>query len=416
MLALQLLGDRPDALPPRSVATSATFEQVRASLGATILNNPLVDLENLAFEPMQLDSTVSPIAPVATAWAGLLFPKPPPVGSDPTNGYRLFFDIPPNETLLAYWNTVADRLFKIRHCMNIEGVIRELPLFEPPIDPGCWCEHAPPGSTCRVRLPISAHRCPLPLRHHGCRRATPSPRGARARSAALLQALEKQDAEALAVLRAGQEVAVLEAMRGHEALGRERGECRRGSGESRASRARQRRQDYYQALIATGLLRSEQPATGESRRAARYQQSAACRPDRCRRSWPRRRPAIATAGAGRQPPVNHGVRRGQKLAAAVTEIIGGCLHHPATCRTTPHARRAEIDSSQTRRSAGVAAPGWRSRPRARPGPGADRRGGVHAADRDRRARQSRAATSRTRAGATFLRNKFSERASLPARW
>ena len=31
--------------------------------------------------------------------------------------------------------TVADRLFKIRHCMNIQGVVRQLPLFEPPIDP-----------------------------------------------------------------------------------------------------------------------------------------------------------------------------------------------------------------------------------------------------------------------------------------
>jgi hypothetical protein len=31
---------------------------------------------------------------------------------------------------------VADRLFKIRHCMNIEGVVRPLALFDPPIDPG----------------------------------------------------------------------------------------------------------------------------------------------------------------------------------------------------------------------------------------------------------------------------------------
>ena len=34
------------------------------------------------------------------------------------------------------WDTVEDRLFKIRHCMNIDGVVRQLPLFEPPIDPG----------------------------------------------------------------------------------------------------------------------------------------------------------------------------------------------------------------------------------------------------------------------------------------
>ena len=43
--------------------------------------------------------------------------------------------MPQNDKLLGYWDTVADRLFKIRHCMNIEGVVRQLPLFEPPIDP-----------------------------------------------------------------------------------------------------------------------------------------------------------------------------------------------------------------------------------------------------------------------------------------
>ena len=29
------------------------------------------------------------------------------------------------------WDTVADRLFKIRNCMNIEGVVRSLALFQP---------------------------------------------------------------------------------------------------------------------------------------------------------------------------------------------------------------------------------------------------------------------------------------------
>ena len=46
-----------------------------------------------------------------------------------------YFCIPNNEQLLGYWDTVADRLFKIRNCMNIEGVVRQLALFEPPIDP-----------------------------------------------------------------------------------------------------------------------------------------------------------------------------------------------------------------------------------------------------------------------------------------
>src|SRR5207253_8308608 len=50
-----------------------------------------------------------------------------------------------NAKLLGYWDTVADRLFKIRHCMNIKGVIEPLPLFAPPIDPGLLVAAAAAG-------------------------------------------------------------------------------------------------------------------------------------------------------------------------------------------------------------------------------------------------------------------------------
>ncbi len=45
------------------------------------------------------------------------------------------FCVPPNTELHAYWDRVDDRLFKIRHCMDISGQVRELALTEPPIDP-----------------------------------------------------------------------------------------------------------------------------------------------------------------------------------------------------------------------------------------------------------------------------------------
>ena len=46
------------------------------------------------------------------------------------------FCIPENKELLAYWARVEDRLYKIRHCMDISGQKRELALFAPEIDPG----------------------------------------------------------------------------------------------------------------------------------------------------------------------------------------------------------------------------------------------------------------------------------------
>src|SRR5262249_16419740 len=48
---------------------------------------------------------------------------------------NFLFCIPQHDMLLGYWEAVEDRLFKIRNCMNIEGVVRQLPLFAPPIDP-----------------------------------------------------------------------------------------------------------------------------------------------------------------------------------------------------------------------------------------------------------------------------------------
>jgi hypothetical protein len=45
------------------------------------------------------------------------------------------FCVPLNADLLAYWDRVADRLYKIRNCMDINGQKHELALFAPPIDP-----------------------------------------------------------------------------------------------------------------------------------------------------------------------------------------------------------------------------------------------------------------------------------------
>src|SRR6266496_3858308 len=50
-----------------------------------------------------------------------------------------------NDKMLGYWDIVADRLFKIRHCMDIAGVERSLPMFEPKIDPGLLVRAAAAG-------------------------------------------------------------------------------------------------------------------------------------------------------------------------------------------------------------------------------------------------------------------------------
>jgi hypothetical protein len=57
----------------------------------------------------------------------------------------LYFCIPDNPQLKALRDTIDDRLFKIRHCEDIDGVVRHLPLFEPPIDPALLVQAAAQG-------------------------------------------------------------------------------------------------------------------------------------------------------------------------------------------------------------------------------------------------------------------------------
>ena len=112
-----------------------------------------------------------------------------------------------------YWDTVADRLYKIRHCMNIEGVVRQLDLFEPPIDPGALVKAVAGGVDIGVAL--ADLNAPLPLYRFNVllQKANEVCNDVKALGAALLAALEKNDAEGLALLRQSQEIQVLEAVK-----------------------------------------------------------------------------------------------------------------------------------------------------------------------------------------------------------
>ena len=76
-------------------------------------------------------------------------------------GKTLYFCVPRNDKLLGYWDTVADRLFKIRNSLNFQGVFRQLPLFEPPIDPALLARAAAAGLD--VGAIVNGLNQPLPL-------------------------------------------------------------------------------------------------------------------------------------------------------------------------------------------------------------------------------------------------------------
>jgi hypothetical protein len=121
-------------------------------------------------------------------------------------GRTLYFRIPQNPNLPAYWDTVADRLFKIRNSENIAGMAQQLPLFSPPLDPGLLVQAAAAGLDIGsivggLNQPLRPVRTPLLIQ-----KALEIAAEVRSMGAGLPPALEKGDAEQLAQLRQGQEV------------------------------------------------------------------------------------------------------------------------------------------------------------------------------------------------------------------
>lgn len=193
VLAANMLGPRPQRIPDRRNPKPKTFAQLRAQ-GLDELGNALVELESrLPLSPYLPETDGVDTAQSAPLW-GL--------------GRTLYFCIPHNDKLLGYWDTVADRLFKIRNCMNIAGVVRQLPLFEPPLDPGMLVKAAAggidtAGLVSGLYQPVGPVRALLLIQ-----KAQEMAGEVRSLGASLLAVLEKKDAEALARLRQQHEVVI----------------------------------------------------------------------------------------------------------------------------------------------------------------------------------------------------------------
>ena len=189
ILADKLLGPKPQIVPPAVPVPDMTYNQLRGEID--LFSNALLDLENLVPDVSALPQHGKEL--------------PPP----PATLTSLYFCIPPNDNLLALWDLVADRLFKIRNCQNIDGIAASLALFSPPIDPGALVRAAAEG------LDISSFLAGLgaPVPHYRfttmAAKATELTQHVAGLGAELLSALEKQDGEALARLRDSQEIAVL---------------------------------------------------------------------------------------------------------------------------------------------------------------------------------------------------------------
>ncbi|MFE6737735.1 Tc toxin subunit A-related protein [Streptomyces tubercidicus] len=193
VLAATMLGPRPKSVPRRVPNPVRTFYQLQAA-GIDEFGNALRQVENL------LPGVPGPSAPV-------------PDGPELPRLDVLYFGIPTNEKLSALWDTVEDRLFKIRHCMNIAGEVRQLPLFEPPIDPSLLVKATAAGldigaALSDISAPMPPYRFSVMLQ-----RAQEVCGAVSNLGAAMLSALEKRDVEAFTALRSSHEIALLDLLR-----------------------------------------------------------------------------------------------------------------------------------------------------------------------------------------------------------
>ena len=107
------------------------------------------------------------------------------------------FCIPENENLKSYWERVEDRLHKIRNCMNISGIRRELSLFAPEIDPMLLVRAKAVGLSIEDVLNSISGNLPPYRFSYLIERAKGSAAMLQGFGSALLSALEKKDIEEL---------------------------------------------------------------------------------------------------------------------------------------------------------------------------------------------------------------------------
>jgi hypothetical protein len=243
IVADAVLGPRPKSIPKKINNPTKTFYQLEQE-GIDVFGNVLVEVENLL--------------PTITA-SGTMGEESPELPRLDV----LYFCIPNNEKLLSMWDMVADRLFKIRHCMNIEGMVQQLPLFDPPIDPRALVSAAAGGLD--ISSALAAMNAPMPLYRFNfmIQKAMEICNEVKSLGSALLSALEKKDAEAFAILRSNHELNMMDAVRDLKNKQIEES-IKNWEAVIEGRKVNQERKVYYEKLITDGWNTGETIAFGLS--------------------------------------------------------------------------------------------------------------------------------------------------------
>jgi hypothetical protein len=212
-MQLYIIADAILGRPPRKVEGAKPAAKSYADLAANLdqFSNAMVAMENSTIGITSVNSRANPNHAVVSVMDRNYYNGYP--GTPQPTPMSLYFCIPENPQLMAYWDRVADRLFKIRHCRNIEGQQRDLALFSPEIDPALLVKATAAGLDLSDVLdnlfaPNPRHRFSYLLE-----RAADFCNEVKALGGQLLSAFEKRDAEDVAELRQVHEQNILRASR-----------------------------------------------------------------------------------------------------------------------------------------------------------------------------------------------------------
>ncbi len=192
-LNAQLLSDlfKPDdeETPGGVVSVGSGFSTLRSTLPNSVMSYPQLNVLNR----QRLEASSPDFSQRVASQK---------ISSDVARQRSLVFCVPPNDILLGYWDRVADHLYKVQNCMNLQGVRREILLFEPAIDPGLLVRAKAAGLSLDDVLSLLYSDLPPYRFNYLIEKVKTFVATVQNFGSALLSALEKQDGEELNLLRA----------------------------------------------------------------------------------------------------------------------------------------------------------------------------------------------------------------------
>ncbi len=261
ILAYDLLGDRPADLGPQRLSPTRTYAELRpaappageitgaAGTPAALPSGEQTEQAEQNGQPVPAGQVARDEQVALLTAGGELLAEAGVVHESIADPY---FFVPANDVFAAYWTRVEDRLRKIRQSLDIMGVSRPVPLFEPPADVMALVRAAASGAP--LDQVVAGASVPVPNYRFSFlyNRAIDLADRVRQFGGDLLSTLERRDAEELSLLQNRQEAAITELTRDiKEAQVKAAAE---GVAELKAALdGANGRVQYFEGLLAAGL-------------------------------------------------------------------------------------------------------------------------------------------------------------------